>query len=188
MLKYSPHTVCIDIWAAGIILFSILSRRYPFFKSQDDITALGQIATIFGTTAVQTAAEAMHKKVTCQPHVKGFELAALCRDLRGVTAQTNKMDSQGINTSLKSQRTFPEVPDMVDGPGTSLKEDYSLTTSEKESEDIQSADLYPDSAYDLLRSLLELNPEARITANQALKHSFFQIDFSEQEITDFIEE
>lgn len=187
LLKYSPHTVRIDIWAAGIILFSILSRRYPFFKSQDDVTALGQIATIFGTAAVQTAAEAMHKKVTCQPHVKGFELDALCRDLRGVTGPPEKMDSQGMNTSVKSQRSFPDVPDMVDAPGMSLKEE-DFPVCDKEREDIQSADPYPDSVYDLLRSLLELNPEARITANQALKHSFFQIDFTEQEITDFIEE
>ncbi len=33
---------------------------------------------------------------------------------------------------------------------------------------------FPDSAYDLLRYLLEMDCDKRVTAEDALKHSFFQ--------------
>ena len=45
----------VDSWAMGVILLSIMTRRYPFFTSGDklsDSEALQQIATIFGYTAV----------------------------------------------------------------------------------------------------------------------------------------
>ena len=45
------------MWAAGVIFLSILSGRYPFFKAQDDMTALMQIMSIFGSDAMVMAAE-----------------------------------------------------------------------------------------------------------------------------------
>ncbi len=45
------------MWAAGVIFLSILSGRYPFFKAQDDMTALIQIMSIFGTEAMMQAAQ-----------------------------------------------------------------------------------------------------------------------------------
>ena len=36
------------MWSAGVILLTILSRRFPFFHSTDDIDALLEITTIFG--------------------------------------------------------------------------------------------------------------------------------------------
>ena len=48
----------VDMWAAGVIFLSILSGRYPFFKAQDDMTALMQIMSILGTDAMVKAAHA----------------------------------------------------------------------------------------------------------------------------------
>ena len=44
------------MWAAGVIFLSILSGRYPFFKAQDDMTALAQIMSIVGTEEMKMAA------------------------------------------------------------------------------------------------------------------------------------
>ena len=180
-MKYSPHTVEIDIWASGIILFSILTGRYPFFKSQDDLTALGHIATIFGTDAVQTAARAMHKEMTCQPYIKGFELTSLCRILRGVVAVENK-----ANETLKSPRTKSDIDlinasqhEMTPRRSNRLKsKEISLDISVNEEKETKPADQYPDSVYDLLKSMLELNPQERMSALDTLKHPFFSVDFS----------
>ena len=45
------------MWAAGVILLSILSRRYPFFKAKDDMEALAQIITIFGSAKLKKMAD-----------------------------------------------------------------------------------------------------------------------------------
>lgn len=47
-----------DIWAAGVILLSLLSRRYPVFPSsaEDDEMALVQIAAVVGCEEVIRAA------------------------------------------------------------------------------------------------------------------------------------
>lgn len=46
----------VDIWAAGIIFLSIVSGCYPFFRSPDDLTALAEIMTLFGTAAIKKIA------------------------------------------------------------------------------------------------------------------------------------
>ncbi|KAH7081853.1 kinase-like domain-containing protein [Paraphoma chrysanthemicola] len=48
LLKCTQQTCSIDIWSVGVILLTMLSRRFPFFHSADDIDALLEIATIFG--------------------------------------------------------------------------------------------------------------------------------------------
>lgn len=48
LLKCTQQNTSIDIWSAGVILLTLLSRRFPFFHSADDIDALLEITTIFG--------------------------------------------------------------------------------------------------------------------------------------------
>lgn len=47
----------IDVWSAGVILLSLLSGRYPFFKANDDLMALTQIMTILGSRETIQAAK-----------------------------------------------------------------------------------------------------------------------------------
>ena len=53
--------IAVDIWSAGVIFLSLLSGRYPFFRANDDMTALAQIICTFGTDAMKKAAEAIGK-------------------------------------------------------------------------------------------------------------------------------
>ena len=48
LFKCTAQTTKIDIWSAGVMLLTILSRRFPFFNSADDVEAMIEIATIFG--------------------------------------------------------------------------------------------------------------------------------------------
>ncbi|KIS00442.1 CDC7 protein kinase [Cryptococcus deuterogattii 2001/935-1] len=63
LLKCPDQTVAVDVWSAGIILFSILTQKFPAFNSSDDIEALMEIAAIFGKTAMERCA-LLHSKVT----------------------------------------------------------------------------------------------------------------------------
>lgn len=64
LLKCPSQTMKIDIWSAGVILLSLLSRRFPFFDSQDDVDAIVELASIFG----------IHKMKHCAAlHGLGFD-------------------------------------------------------------------------------------------------------------------
>jgi cell division control protein 7 len=56
LFKCTEQTPKIDVWSAGVILLTILSRRFPFFNSVDDVEAMIEIATIFGQKRMQQTA------------------------------------------------------------------------------------------------------------------------------------
>ncbi|KAF9874329.1 hypothetical protein CkaCkLH20_08312 [Colletotrichum karsti] len=55
LFKCTEQTTKIDIWSAGVILLTIMSKRFPFFNSADDVEAMIEIATIFGTKRMKMA-------------------------------------------------------------------------------------------------------------------------------------
>lgn len=56
LLKCTSQTCIIDIWSCGIILLTLLSRRFPFFHSADDIDAFIELCSIFGKRRMNEAA------------------------------------------------------------------------------------------------------------------------------------
>lgn len=55
LFKCTEQGTAIDIWSAGVILLTILSKRFPFFNSADDVEAMIEIATIFGSKRMKAA-------------------------------------------------------------------------------------------------------------------------------------
>ncbi|KAL5598535.1 hypothetical protein BROUX41_003535 [Berkeleyomyces rouxiae] len=55
LFKCTEQTTKLDIWSAGVILLTIMSKRFPFFNSSDDVDALIEISTIFGTREMKKA-------------------------------------------------------------------------------------------------------------------------------------
>ena len=41
----------------GVILVSILSRSYPFFRAPDDMTALAELTVLFGSHHIKALAK-----------------------------------------------------------------------------------------------------------------------------------
>ena len=58
LFKCTEQTTKIDVWSAGVILLTILCRRFPFFNSADDVDAMIEIATIFGARRMRADARA----------------------------------------------------------------------------------------------------------------------------------
>ena len=56
LFKCTAQTTRIDIWSAGVILLTMLSQRFPFFNSSDDIDAMIEIASIFGRRRMNACA------------------------------------------------------------------------------------------------------------------------------------
>ncbi|APA14036.1 hypothetical protein sscle_12g088060 [Sclerotinia sclerotiorum 1980 UF-70] len=56
LFKCQEQRTKIDIWSAGVILLTILSKRFPFFNSADDVEAMIEIATIFGAKRMKSCA------------------------------------------------------------------------------------------------------------------------------------
>ena len=62
LFKCTSQTTKIDIWSAGVILLTLLARRFPFFNSADDVDAMIEMASIFGKRRMKAVA-AMHGSV-----------------------------------------------------------------------------------------------------------------------------
>lgn len=62
LLKCPDQTMSLDIWSVGITMLCFLTRRFPFFQSNDDTEALAEIGAIFGKKKMEKCA-AMHS--TC---------------------------------------------------------------------------------------------------------------------------
>lgn len=79
LMRFPHQTVAVDIWASGVTLLCILSQRYPFFQSPDDLTALCEIASVCGSEQIQyVAAHVLQKIVSCPTFYKKCDWKALC--------------------------------------------------------------------------------------------------------------
>ena len=63
LLRVRNQTTAIDVWSAGVILLSILSRHYPFYNSPDDLQALVEIGRVHGFKSVERSAKEYGREV-----------------------------------------------------------------------------------------------------------------------------
>lgn len=65
LFKHAHQTCALDVWSAGVILLTLLTRRYPFFQSSDDFDAVLEIACVFGNRAMEQAARLYGRRWQC---------------------------------------------------------------------------------------------------------------------------
>ncbi|BGP13297.1 hypothetical protein JCM10213_004933 [Rhodosporidiobolus nylandii] len=151
LLKCPDQTVALDIWSVGIILLCFLTRRFPFFNSNDDTEALAEITAIFGKKAMIPCAE-MHNR-TFQSNVPDYEdkphqnLHELVRELNPPIIVENSPDPYG------------PIPASTE----SIKQWY------------QGSDLFQ--VVDLMKRCLYLDCTKRWTAEECLGHPFFRGEY-----------
>ncbi|CAF0937734.1 unnamed protein product [Brachionus calyciflorus] len=141
LFRSNHQTPAVDVWSAGIVLLSILSGRYPFFKAVDDYMAIMQLTSLFGGESIRKSSIKYGESFLCSFDKQPDDLKEICKSLRRNSVQTIK--------SKASNETEREA-------NSNIIVDF------------------PDGAYDLLKKLLELDYEKRISAENALKHQFFE--------------
>lgn len=141
LFKCTEQTTAIDIWSAGVILLTILSRRFPFFNSEDDIEAMIEIATIFGSRRMKQAAY-----------------------LHGAAFETNIPTIGQVGFTLEKIILWSTCRNE---PGKS-GEEVKMAPDEK-------------LAVLFLERCLELDPNKRMTAAEALSHNFLCIPEEDDE-------
>lgn len=156
LLRYQYQTTAIDVWSAGVIFLSLLSGKYPFFKSNDDLTAMIQISLLFGSKHCKEAAKHMGKELHILPYHHAQNLCEVCSHLKNVCKHpepVSKAYQKDSNCTCNDSNVLSQS-NIHSSKGT-------WTTA-------------PLAAYDLLQKCLELNPSLRITAAEALNHPFLQ--------------
>ncbi|XP_055607433.1 cell division cycle 7-related protein kinase [Uranotaenia lowii] len=172
LLKYPDQTTVVDIWAAGVMFLSILSRCYPFFKNSDDFHSLAEIITVFGDQRIKKTAAHLGRHVKTAQRKQPLDLRKLCLRLRFRfrrlrTRQQQQQDQQ----TEEPAATFANSCD-----NCQQRLDECLCEHSEANRDF-TEDEFSDSAYELLRKLLEINPHNRISAEEALQHPYFQESF-----------
>lgn len=171
LLKYPDQTTVVDIWAAGVIFLSILSRCYPFFQNSDDFHSLAEIVTIFGDQRIKKTANILGRHVKTAQRKQPLDLRKLCLRLRFRFRRLRARQQQQQMPAEEAATTFANS---CDNCQQRLAE--CLCEHSEANRDF-SEDVYPDSAYELLFKMLEINPHNRISAEEALKHPYFQETF-----------
>ncbi|KZF21812.1 kinase-like protein [Xylona heveae TC161] len=132
LLKCPSQTTKIDIWSAGVILLTILARRFPFFHSADDIDAMIEIATIFGAKRMRA-----------------------CALLHGTVFEAN------IPTIGERGFSFEKIILWSTSRSGKREDGREETLSADEQQAVR-----------FLQRCMELDPEKRISAEEALRHEF----------------
>ncbi|XP_022610621.1 cell division cycle 7-related protein kinase [Seriola dumerili] len=204
LTKCPNQGTAIDVWSAGVILLSLLSGRYPFFKASDDLIALTQIMTIRGSRETIQAAKSFGKAVVCSRDLPRQDLRTLCETLRGrrpspadevtplpeasrdsTTTTHHQKIQDDTPTHRPTEGTLKQHKDGASSLPNHREQSGSRRTSTclaeqtsggdcKVEDDERGWDKVPDEAYNLLDRLLDLNPATRITAAQALLHPLFK--------------
>lgn len=96
LLGHEHQTTAIDMWSCGVILLSILTGRYPFFKCNDDVEELVQITRVIGTDRIFAIAKRFNRVIDTHGADIGLQrkpLRELCLSLNAALPDRGYPDS-----------------------------------------------------------------------------------------------
>lgn len=165
------------MWSAGVILLSFLSRRFPFFNSNDDNEALVELTTIYGLKRMIKCGEIHNRSILSNiPHVQhgGKHLHLLLYQLNpfifprppsawhhgGVRKSVGDAETENTNIFTLCNQPFDKE----------IKENVYKSFNQQFAKPWPELELYH--AIDLCKKLMHLDCTKRLNAQQALMHPF----------------
>ncbi|XP_052895579.1 cell division cycle 7-related protein kinase [Anopheles moucheti] len=182
LLKYPDQTTAVDIWAAGVIFLSLLSKLYPVFTNEDDLTSLAQIIEVFGYERIKETARVLKQRLGCSPETMAkqpYNLRRFCQNFRLIYKRRESGTAAG-GSSPPSGRDEENLTcdNCCKPPDSCLCQRRRIVADESVGRPRDAdCDEYGPEAYDLLERLLETNPHQRITASEALQHPYFNVQY-----------
>lgn len=161
LFKCPNQTTKIDIWSAGVVLLTLLSRRFPFFNSRDDVDALVELATIFGVEEMKKAASLHALRLTTN-------ISSLKPNKR---PSLQNVVQFAINSEVKYD-TLPE-DSVVFETFAAFDGKHSIHLREDDSEDLRKNKIEHLNAFDVMEACFKMNPLDRLDAKEILKMPFF---------------
>lgn len=150
LLGYEYYDYSIDMWGLGCILAALLWHRDPFFRGKDNLDQLSRIITVLGTSDLIDYA--LKYKMELTPQVR--ELITRHHNFEQQQQQQEK--STGVATLSHKDSFWAH---------------FQSSTS-------KGNDTYPapsSQGLDLLNKLLVYDHDERLTAQQAMQHSYFDV-------------
>lgn len=112
LLKYPHQTPAVDMWAVGVILLSLMSRTYPFFRAPDDMTNLAEIMSIFGSHKVSQAASHYGKIFLTDQLIEPVPLDELCVAL--ARRRSDSPDPEPSRANLVTKNSLQLLKGLLD--------------------------------------------------------------------------
>lgn len=160
LFKCPNQTTKIDVWSAGIILLTLLSRRFPFFNSPDDVDALVELTSVFGLKEMQDCA-----------NLHGLNL-----DTTLNTLEIKRSLPQIIYKALKLEHDSKTIPaDSVSYDTLNcFDENGEITVNDQDSEKLQYYKQAHKQAFEVMQHCFQLNYHKRSTSSNILSLPFFE--------------
>ncbi|XP_060809939.1 cell division cycle 7-related protein kinase [Amyelois transitella] len=175
LLKCPQQGTAVDMWASGVVLASVLTARYPFFRASDDVSALAELAELLGTAALQRAALALGRRLLVSSPRAGLCLRKLSARLRGGRLQQQQQQQQQQLGEQHAHRHGPASSSTAQCLRCALPQpDCLCGDDDKKHVIVPSRETagFPDAAFALAWRLLEPDPRRRLSAADALRHPF----------------
>lgn len=160
LFKCPYQTTKIDVWSAGVILLTLLTRRFPFFNSRDDIDALVELTTIFGVRDM---------KHTARLHGLGLETTVNSTDKKLSLGQV-------VHKALSLEDDYKTLP-----PGSvsydtlvCFNDDGMIFHQSDDSDDLKQLKREHLQVFEVMENCFKMDPKDRPQALEILRLPFFQ--------------
>ncbi|KAL3233007.1 Cell division control protein 7 [Nakaseomyces bracarensis] len=181
LMKCGAQTTKIDIWSVGVILLSLLSRRFPLFQSLDDTDSLLELCNIFGWKAIKKCASI---------HGLGFEVSGIANLKENPYPSGLKQFVYELLDKECKAGTFPEYSVAFETHAylkQELEEGHSIEPhlpsqleEDNDNEKILKLKHYQKEiwsdhfwCFQLLEQCFKLDPSKRSSADELLQSAFF---------------
>lgn len=168
LFKCTNQSTELDMWSAGVIGLSLISRKFPFFNSPDDIDALMEMTLVFGLEKIQKCAEL---------HGCGLEISVPDGSALGdgnlVQLLSEVLRYEWINDCLPEDSVARDTLKVFNEAGDNLAKPRAGDNPEEHEKNLEN---YQDHKHfiQLLYGCFHMDPSKRLTAKEALKQPFFK--------------